>query len=721
MSKIISHITNLSLAVKIPGLVAIAALLSVVIVTIINYYSTAQTLSDEAINKYVALVEARATALDTYLNSIREDLIVTTESDMTEDAILSLEEGFDQLKVQGSAEAALQKLYIDGNTYPKGEKQKLDAANDGSTYSGAHLRFHPWFRHFVEARGYYDAFLISPKGDVIYSTYKEGDFATNLDDKKWADTGLAKLFRTIAANPQAGHAVFADFAAYAPSNGAPASFLAMPVIRQGRFIGVLAVQMPVARINAIMQSSVGLGTSGETYLVGPDNLMRSDSRFSKTSTILVKKINTETVDNALAGKSGAATIPDYRGISVLSVYRPFEFEGVRWAIVGEIDTDETMIPVRAIRNMSALVGFGVLLFVSLMGFFAARSITGPILGMTSAMKRLADHDLTTVINGTERLDEIGSMANAVQVFKDNMIKGDELAAAQAAENEAKQKRTARLESLTSSFEAKVGQLVQSLSAAATEMESTAGAMTGLAETGNGKAVAVASAAEQTSANVQTVATATEELSASIQEISKQVANSSRIANQAVEDARTTDGVVQELAVGAQKIGEIIQLINDIAGQTNLLALNATIEAARAGEAGKGFAVVASEVKSLATQTAKATDEISAQITQIQNSTGEAVTAIKNIGETIQQMSEIAAAIASAVEEQGAATLEISRNVQQAAQGTEEVTRSIVDVRQASTETGAASEQVLGAAGELSRNSNDLSREVDDFLAGVKAA
>ena len=366
------------------------------------------------------------------------------------------------------------------------------------------------------------------------------------------------------------------------------------------------------------------------------------------------------------------------------------------------------------------LGFAALL-CALAGLMIIVSVSSPIQAMTTAMKRLADHDLTTIVEGIERKDEIGSMANAVQVFKDNMIKGDELAAAQAAENEAKQKRAARLEGLTNAFETKVGTLVQSLSAAATEMESTASSKTDLAEQGNSKAMMVATASEQTSANVQTVATATEELSASIQEISKQVATSSRIANQAVEDARATDAVVQELAVGAQKIGEIIQLINDIAGQTNLLALNATIEAARAGDAGKGFAVVASEVKSLATQTAKATDEISTQITQIQNATGQAVTAINGIGATIQEMSEIAAAIASAVEEQGAATLEISRNVQQAAQGTEEVSRSIIDVKQASTDTGAASAQVLGAAGELARNSNDLSSEVDSFLAGVKAA
>ncbi|MGV8998067.1 MAG: methyl-accepting chemotaxis protein [Parvibaculaceae bacterium] len=365
--------------------------------------------------------------------------------------------------------------------------------------------------------------------------------------------------------------------------------------------------------------------------------------------------------------------------------------------------------------------FGIFGGIGLGYLLASGGIAKPLGHSIGNVKDLAAGNTGIDIYGTERGDEVGLIASALQVFKDNMIKGNELAAAQAAENIAKLKRTARLEELTTNFEAKVGALVGSLSAAATEMESTASSMTNLAETGNTKASAVASAAEQTSANVQTVATATEELSASIQEISQQVANSARIATRAVEDAHQTDIIVQDLSSGAHKIGEIVQLISEIASQTNLLALNATIEAARAGESGKGFAVVASEVKSLATQTAKATEEISGQIHHIQSATHQAVAAIQNISTTIQEMNEIASAIASAVEEQGAATQEISRNVQQAAQGTEDVTVSIVDVQHASAETGSASEQVSIAANELSRNSNDLSREVDEFLAGVKAA
>ncbi len=348
-------------------------------------------------------------------------------------------------------------------------------------------------------------------------------------------------------------------------------------------------------------------------------------------------------------------------------------------------------------------------------------VSKPIGAMTEAMKRLAAHDLKTAIVGVGRKDEIGSMADAVQVFKDNMIEADRLTEAQKAEQQVKEKRAQALDMLTRNFEAKVRELVGSLSSAATEMEATARSMTSTAEETSKQTMTVASATEQASSNVQTVASASEELSSSIQEIARQVAQSSKIALRAVDDAKRTDATVQELATGAQKIGEVVTLIQNIASQTNLLALNATIEAARAGEAGKGFAVVASEVKALANQTAKATDEISGQIGQIQDSTKQAVDAIRSITQTIDEISQIANAIASAVEQQGSATKEIARNVQEAARGTHEVASNITRVKDGSAATGAAAGQVLGAAGELAQQAQTLNREVDHFLADVKAA
>jgi methyl-accepting chemotaxis protein len=354
-------------------------------------------------------------------------------------------------------------------------------------------------------------------------------------------------------------------------------------------------------------------------------------------------------------------------------------------------------------------------------FAIVAGVSKPITMITEAMKRLAGHDLKTEIVGVGRKDEIGAMASAVQIFKDNMIEADRLTAAQEAERQVKEKRVQALDDLTKSFDAKVRELVGTLSSAATEMEATAQSMSSTADQTNKQSMAVASATEQASANVQTVATASEELASSIHEIGRQVAQSSKIAMKAVEDAKHTDATVQELATGAQKIGEVVNLIQSIASQTNLLALNATIEAARAGEAGKGFAVVASEVKALANQTAKATDEIAGQVGQIQESTKQAVEAIRSIAQTIDEISQIANAIASAVEEQGSATKEIARNVQQAAQGTQEVSQNIVGVKDASAATGAAATQVLSAAGGLAQQAQSLSKEVDTFLAGVKAA
>jgi methyl-accepting chemotaxis protein len=368
---------------------------------------------------------------------------------------------------------------------------------------------------------------------------------------------------------------------------------------------------------------------------------------------------------------------------------------------------------------------GALIAAIVLGLGAAWAIvsgvSGPILKITDIMSKLAKRDLSVAVLGVDRKDEVGKIAKAVQVFKDSMVEADRLAAAQEAERAVKEKRAAALETLTKSFEAKVGQRVATLSSAATEMQSTSQSMSTMASDTSERSVTVASAAEEAASNVQTVASATEELSSSVAEITRQVAQSAKIAGRAVEDAKRTDATVQTLASGAQKIGEVVTLIQQIASQTNLLALNATIEAARAGEAGKGFAVVASEVKSLANQTAKATEEIAGQIEQIRGATGEAVSAIRGIGEVINEMNGIAAQIAAAVEQQGATTKEIARNVQQAASGAQDVTRNITSVKESSTASGAAASQVLAAASELSQQAEGLTAEVNTFITEVKAA
>jgi methyl-accepting chemotaxis protein len=373
-------------------------------------------------------------------------------------------------------------------------------------------------------------------------------------------------------------------------------------------------------------------------------------------------------------------------------------------------------------EMVLLLGvIGAAMLNALLAFLIVRSIGTGIASVVTPMQALARGELGADVPHCGERTEIGAIADAVQVFKDALIAKAAADEAAAAENDAKMRRARLLDQLARDFESKVSALSQGLASAATELQATAQAMTTTADQTNAQSMTVAAAAEQTSANVQTVAAATEELSISIREITAQVAQASSVAGAAVEGARRTDAMVQTLATTAEKIGGVIQLINSIAGQTNLLALNATIEAARAGEAGRGFAVVASEVKELAGQTTKATDEIGTQIAEVQTATRQAVEAIQAIGRTITNISSISTSIAAAMEEQGAATSEIARNVQQAARGTEAVTGNITEVKRGAGETGAAAAQVLGAAQELARHSSSLSREVEGFLAEVKAA
>lgn len=562
-----------------------------------------------------------------------------------------------------NATAWLQDLYIRQNDNPLGSKHLLDAAGDGSSYSQAHQTFHPIFRNVLSRLGIYDFFLIDAQsGTIVYSVFKELDFATSLLNGSFSSTTFAKAYKEALSSGRRDTVAFGPFEQYLPSYEAPASFIAAPVYEGRQILGVVVFQLPIEQMNAIIGERVGMGKTGETYAVGPDRLFRSESRFTsdlgvKTTIINPKiKVDSTAVRSAIDdGQSGTAIIQDYRDQPVLSSWTPVTIhqdtassrKTVRWALMSEIDESEVLAPAAHLRVFGSVI-FGL----AVLGVFAVS------LGITRRLTR-----------------ETRRQATLVTGIIDN---------------------------------------TQALASSSEELTSVSQQMSTAAEETTAQANLVSAAAEQVSNNTNTVSSSIDNLVGSIHEIARSAQDAASTARQAVDLAGTTSEAMNTLGVSSEEIGKVLSVITSIAEQTNLLALNATIEAARAGEAGKGFAVVANEVKDLARETAKATEDIGVKIETMQGDSSRAVKAIGEIGGVIERINELQTKIAAAVEEQSVTTSEIGRTIGEATTGTSEIAENIVQVAQAAQTTAEGASNTQMSSHELARMAASLQQLVDDF-------
>ncbi len=683
------------------------SLLPLAIMGYATYLSAAKSIEQKAQEQLQTVNAVTAKAVTRYFNTMEEQLRITADNRMTLEALESFTKGFKSILKENAVteteldeartrlatyyngefaseferqtdseaptagflenltdEAAyLQYLYIRKNENPLGSKDALNAADDSSAYSAAHALYHPIFRGSLQRLNLYDFFLIDiDTGAIVYSVFKELDFATSLTNGSFAGTNFARAFQEAIRGGRRDVVAFSDFEKYLPSYKAPASFIAAPIYDGRDLRGAVVFQLPIEEMSEIIGERTGMGNTGETYAIGADRLFRSESRFTADldvdSAIInpTLKVDTRAVRSAIdEGQTGTAIIDDYRGAKVLSSWSPITIhkdsrggdKNVTWALVSEIDQAEVLEPVYSLLKF-VLIIFGVTTF-------------GVVLVSSSIARRFTRE------------------ARRQSALVDGIVENS-----------------------------------QSLAGASEELTSVSQQMSASAEETTAQANLVSAAAEQVSGNTKLVSSSVENLVQSIHEIAHSAQDAAAVARQSVEMAADTSTTMDKLGASSSEIGQVVKVITTIAEQTNLLALNATIEAARAGDMGKGFAVVANEVKELARETAKATEDIGKKIEAMQSDTDRAVKAIADITSVIEKIDHLQTKIATAVEEQSVTTNEISRNVGEATTGSTEIAQNIIQVAQAAQTTSEGAGNTQLSSQELARMAQALTRLVAEY-------
>ena len=771
---------NLSFRNKLGLIFLLIGTVSILLSGYLGYINEYIILEENAFHTLTTVKELKGDQIEAYIRQIENQLISYSEDRMIVDALREFKSGFQtftgdlnlsegeikqregklrkyykdkflpqlnrNLKKRGSISnywpqnsnsRILQDLYISSNKNDVDAKDQLETANDGSYYSNTHRRYHRTLHNYLKRFSLADIFLIdSESGRIVYSVSKKTDYTTSLLNGPYSKTNLANAFRTANALEQ-GKVKIVDFELYHPSYGNAEAFLASPVFDEGKRIGVIVFQIPTTEINRIMTnayrwSEIGLGKTEETYLVGKDFTMRSQSRFlvevpedyfkvldesalpknvvqqikDTKSSVGLHIVKTEATKEALSGNSGEKIIKNYRHVNVLSSYKALNIKGVKWVIVSEIDQDEAFAPLITLRNHLLSGGAVLLFFVMLLGMVLAAMIVRPLKKTLEFAKILGEGNFSKQLD-IERTDEIGSLITALNQTSQNL-------SLMVGEMDTKinnfAQATTDLDDLSHEMNSSADDSVTKANTVATATEEMTANMQ-----------AIASAMEESTTNVNAVAAATEEMSTNINDISQRSGIATTTVKEVVEQAVNSVKMISELGQASQEIGTVTEIIASISDKTNLLALNATIEAARAGEAGKGFAVVANEIKSLAHQTAEATTDITSKLKLIQNSTTSSVEDITEIEKRIREVDEIVAAISESMKQQDSATAEITENVAQTSQGLREINENAAQTSQAAeqiameiAEVNEAATGISNSSAMVSQTSGDISNMVSEM-------